>query len=67
MGGRKENPGPARKTFVTGTFALSAEGGTAFLLRAFLRFFFLLVSLLFDKKISHNGFRIKLEVKILWE
>jgi hypothetical protein len=50
MGWRKRDTGPARKTFVTGAFAPSAEGGTAFLRRAFLRFFFLLVSLLFDKK-----------------
>lgn len=49
MGWRKRDTGPARKTFVTGA-ALSAVGGTAFLRRAFLRFFFLLVSLLFDRK-----------------
>ena len=50
MGWRKRDTGPARKTFVTGAFALSAVGGTAFLRRAFLRFFFLPVSLLFDRK-----------------
>ena len=50
MGGREGDPDPALQTFVTGTNTPSAEGGTAFLRRAFLRFFFLLVSLLFDKK-----------------
>ena len=35
------------QTFVTGTNTPSAEGGTAFLRRAFLRFFFLPVSLSF--------------------
>ena len=50
MGGREGNPDPALQSIVTGAFAPSAEGGTAFLRRAFLRFFFLLVSLLFDKK-----------------
>ena len=50
MGGREGDPDPALQSFVTGAFAPSAEGGTAFLRRAFLRFFFLLVSLLFDKK-----------------
>ena len=48
MGGRKRNTGPALETFVTGVFALSAEGGTAFLRRVSLRFFFLSVSLPFD-------------------
>ena len=47
MGGREGNPDPALQTFVTGVFAPSAEGGTAFLRRAFLRFFFLPVSLPF--------------------
>lgn len=50
MGGREGDPDPALQSFVTGAFAPSAEGGTAFLRCAFLRFFFLLVSLLFDKK-----------------
>ena len=50
MGGREGDPDPALQSFVTGAFAPSAEGGTAFLRRTFLRFFFLLVSLLFDKK-----------------
>ena len=50
MGWRKRDTGPARKTFVTGAFALSVEGGTAFLRRTSLRFFFLLVSLLFNRK-----------------
>ena len=30
MGGREENPDPAFQTFVTGIYAPSAEGGTAF-------------------------------------
>ena len=30
MGGRKGNPVPALQTFVTGGYAPSAEGGTAF-------------------------------------
>ena len=30
MGGRERNPDPAFQTFVTGIYAPSAEGGTAF-------------------------------------
>ena len=47
MGGREGNPDPALPSFVTGVYIPSAEGGTAFLRRTFLRFFFLSVSLSF--------------------
>ena len=47
MGGRKGNPYPAFQTFITGIDTPFAEGGTAFLRRTFLRFFFLSVSLSF--------------------
>ena len=47
MGGREGNPYPAFETFITGIDTPFAEGGTAFLRRTSLRFFFLPVSLSF--------------------
>lgn len=41
------NPYPTLQTFITGIDTPFAEGGTAFLRRTFLRFFFLPVSLSF--------------------
>lgn len=40
MGGREGNTDPAFQTCITGNYAPSAEGGTAFLCRISLRFFF---------------------------
>ena len=40
MGGRERNPNPAFQAFVTGIYAPTAEGGTAFFRRTSLRFFF---------------------------
>ena len=45
MGGREENPDPAFQTFVTGIYAPSAEGGTAFFSPLLPPFSFLLISL----------------------
>lgn len=48
MGGRERNPNPAFQAFVTGIYAPTAEGGTAFFRRAFLRFFFCPYPCLFE-------------------
>ena len=50
MGGCEGNPYPTLQTFITGIDTPFAEGGTAFLRRTFLRFFFLPVSLPFGCK-----------------
>ena len=47
MGGCEGNPYPTLQTFITGIDTPFAEGGTAFLRRTSLRFFFLPVSLSF--------------------
>ena len=47
VGGCEGNPYPTLQTFITGIDTPFAEGGTAFLRRTFLRFFFLSVSLSF--------------------
>ena len=57
MGGREGNPDPALQTFVTGVFAPSAEGETAFLRRTFLRFFFFVCILAFLALCCDNEIR----------
>ena len=58
MGGRKGNPYPAFQTFITGIDTPFAEGGTAFLRRTFLRFFFFVCILVFCLSASDNMSRI---------
>ena len=47
MGGRERNPNPAFQAFVTGIYAPTAEGGTAFFSPRLPPFFLLPVSLPF--------------------
>ena len=50
MGGRERNPNPAFQAFVTGIYAPTAEGGTAFFSPRLPPLFLLPASLLFDRK-----------------
>ena len=47
MGGRERNPNPAFQAFVTGIYAPTAEGGTAFFSPRLPQFFLLPISLSF--------------------
>ena len=67
MGGREENPDPALQSIVTGVYIPSAEGGTAFFSPRLPLLFLFVCILAIRQKGLHNEFRIKLEVKILWE
>ena len=67
MGGREENPDPALQSIVTGVYIPSAEGGTAFFSPRLPPLFLFACILAIRLKELHNEFRIKLEVKILWE
>jgi hypothetical protein len=58
MGGREGNPDPALQSIVTGVYIPSAEGGTAFLRRTFLRFFFVCI-LVFCLSVPDNMSRIR--------
>ena len=62
MGGREGNPDPALQSFVTGVYAPSAEGGTAFFSPRLSPLFLFVRILDVSQKIIHNGFRIQLEV-----
>ena len=50
MGGRERNPNPAFQAFVTGIYAPTAEGGTAFFLPRLPPFFLLPISLSFFRQ-----------------
>ena len=65
MGGREGNPDTTLQTFVTGTNTPSAEGGTAFLRRAFLRFFLFARILVFLKCWKDNMGRKQIAAKEL--
>ncbi len=66
MGGCEGNPYPTLQTFITGIDTPFAEGGTAFLRRTFLRFFFLSVchtpKELFD--LLADDYRTYLEIEL---
>ena len=67
MGGDEGNPDPALQSFITGVYTPSAEGGTAFFSPRLPPLFSFACILAIRQKGLHNEFRIKLEVKILWE
>lgn len=59
MGGRRGNHYPAFQTLITGIDTPFAEGGTAFLRRTFLRFFFFVCILVFCLSAPDNMSRIR--------
>ena len=59
MGGCERNPYPTLQTFITGIDTPFAEGGTAFLRRTFLRFFFFVCILVFCLSAPDNMSRIR--------
>lgn len=64
MGGRERNPNPAFQAFVTGIYAPTAEGGTAFFSPHLPPLFLLPASLLFDRK--HFIIELELEMSKTW-
>lgn len=64
MGGFEGNTDPAFQTCITGNYVPSAEGGTAFLRRAFLRFFFFGI-LAFYRSMPDNNTNLNLKTLIL--
>ena len=64
MGGRERNPNPAFQAFVTGIYAPTAEGGTAFFSPRFPPLFLFARILAVPQKLFHNENRTKLGVTV---